>query len=108
MRWLPAETYTVKIEAAERLGHRAVSFAGTRDPVLIGQLGHFLGLVRELVAGKARDLGITPEDYVLTIHFYGANGVRAAREPVKEIRSHEIGFLIDVVGRDADIASTVI
>jgi hypothetical protein len=108
MRWTPAETYTVKIEAAERLGHRAISFAGTRDPVLIGQLDNFLGLVRTLVVGKARDLDIGADDFVLTIHCYGANGVMAGREPLRDARSHEIGFLIDVVGKDAEIASAVV
>lgn len=108
MQWRPAETYTVKIEAAERLGHRAVSVCGTRDPGLIGQLEPFLASVRALVAGKARDLDIAAEDYVLTIHRYGADGVMAGREPVREVRSHEIGFLVDVVGRDTEIAAAVI
>ncbi len=108
MRWTPAETYTVKLEAAERVGHRAVSFCGTRDPVLIGHLDHFLGLVRELVRGKAADLDISPDQYRLTIHTYGRDGVMAGREPVREIRGHELGFLIDVVAENPDIASAVI
>ncbi|MBV1800047.1 DUF1446 domain-containing protein [Siccirubricoccus sp. G192] len=108
MRWMPAETYTVKIEAAERVGHRAISICGTRDPVLIGQLDHFLGLVRELVRGKAQDLEISPEEYRLTIHCYGRDGVMAGREPVREIRGHELGFVLDVVGRTPDIAQAVI
>jgi ribosome modulation factor len=108
MRWTPAETYTVKLEAAEMLGHRAITICGTRDPVLIGQLDHFLGLVWGLVAGKARDLDIAPEDYRLTIHCYGANGVMAGREPVRAPGGHEIGFLVDVVGKDPDIAGAVI
>ena len=53
MRWTPAETYTVKIEACgagSAIG--AISFAGTRDPVLIGQLDNFLGLVRDAGRGQ--------------------------------------------------------
>ncbi|WP_254452541.1 acyclic terpene utilization AtuA family protein [Roseicella sp. DB1501] len=108
MRWHPAGTYTVKLEAAERLGHRAVSFAGTRDPGLIGQLPGFLDRVRSLVAEKARDLEIGPEAYRLTIHRYGLDGVMGAREPLRGAPGHEIGFLIDVVGEDAEIAAAVI
>ncbi len=108
MQWHPAEQYTVKLEAAELLGHRAISICGTRDPVLIGQLDHFLGLVRELLRGKVADLDITPDDYHLTIHSYGRDGVMAGREPVREISSHELGFVVDVVGKSADIATTVI
>ena len=108
MRWEPAEAYTVKIEAAEKLGHRALAICGTRDPVLIGQLDHFLGLVRELVRGKAQDLDIAPEEYRLTIHTYGKDGVMAGREPVREIRGHELGFVLDVVGQSEEVAQAVV
>jgi len=108
MRWTPADDYTVKLEAAEFVGHRAVSFAGTRDPILIPQVDHFFGLVRELVRGKADDLDIAPEDYRLTIHTYGRDGVMGAREPVRNARPHELGFLIDVVAKEPDIAQAVI
>lgn len=108
MRWLPAEDYTVKLEAAESVGHRAISICGTRDPILIGQLDHFFGLVRELVRVKAADLDIAPDDYRLTIHTYGRDGVMGAREPVRDATPHELGFLIDVVARTPDIAQAVI
>lgn len=109
MRWIPAETYTVKLEAAEKVGHRAVTICGTRDPGLIGQLDRFLGIVRALVRDKAADLGIAPEQYRLTIHTYGRDGVMGAREPMRDVSSaHEIGFLVDVVAGSADVAEAVI
>lgn len=108
MRWTPAQTYTVKIEAAEQVGHRAISVCGTRDPLLIGRLGSFLDAVRENVRTKAADFGVVPEDYTLTIRSYGHDGVMAAREPVREIRGHEIGFLVDVVARDPEQAAAVL
>jgi hypothetical protein len=108
MQWHPAEQYTVKLEAAELLGHRAITICGTRDPALIGQLDHFLDLVRQLVHSKVADLDIAPEEYHLTIHTYGRDGVMAGREPVKEIRGHELGFVVDVVGKSAEVASAVI
>jgi len=108
MRWHPADEYTIKLEAAERVGYRAISICGTRDPVLIGQLDHFFDLVRALVRTKAADLDIAEDDYRLTIHTYGRDGVMSAREPVKDARPHELGFVLDVVARDADAAQAVI
>jgi hypothetical protein len=108
MRWNPAEAYTVKLEAVERVGHRAISICGTRDPVLIGQLDHFLGLVRDLVRVKAADLSIGGDEYRLTIHTYGRDGVMGAREPVKGATPHELGFVLDVVAQDPDVAQAVI
>ncbi len=108
MRWHPAEDYTVKLEAVEHVGHRAVSFCGTRDPVLIGQVEHFFGLVRSLVRDKAADLDIAPDAYRLTIHTYGRDGVMGGREPVRDAAPHELGFLVDVVAETPDIAQAVI
>jgi hypothetical protein len=108
MRWNPAEAYTVKLEGVELVGHRAISICGTRDPVLIGQLDHFLGLVRDLVRVKAGDLEITPEQYRLTIHTYGRDGVMGARELVRDATPHELGFVLDVVAPDPEVAQAVI
>ena len=108
MRWTPADAYTVKIEAAEPVGHRAITICGTRDPLLINRLGPFLDSVRQNVRTKAADLGVTPEDYTLRIHTYGHDGVMAEREPVKEIRSHELGFLVDVVAKQPEQAAAVL
>ena len=109
MRWEPAGTYTVKLEAAERVGHRAITICGTRDPLLIRQLDEVLGIVRALVRSKAADLAIAPEEYRLTIHTYGRDGVMGAREPVQGTNgAHELGFLVDVVAKDPDTAAAVI
>ena len=36
MRWNPADAYSVKLEAAELIGYRAVTVCGTREPVEAG------------------------------------------------------------------------
>lgn len=108
MRWEPAERYSVKIEAVELVGHRAIAVAGTRDPMLIARLDPFLDLVRSEVSRKVADLGISPDDYRLTIHCYGRDGVMGAREPVARPQGHEIGFVIDVVAPDPERAGAVI
>lgn len=108
MRWHPAEAYTVKLEGVERVGHRGLSICATRDPILIGQLDHFLDLVRDLVAKKAADLDIGPDDYRLHIHCYGRDGVMGARETTRNASAHEIGFVLDVVAQDPDITQAVI
>jgi hypothetical protein len=108
MQWNPAERYTVKLEAAERVGHRAITIAGTRDPRLISRVDSFLEEVRENVRVKAADFGVAPEDYTLTIHVYGRDGVMGSREFVREVRGHELGFVADVVARTPEAAAAVI
>ena len=108
MRWEPAAQYTVKLEGVERAGYRAIAICGTRDPVLIGQIDSYLATHRRTVAAKAASFGVPPEDYAMVLRTYGKDGVMAGWEPVTEIRSHELGFVIEVVGRTQDIADAVL
>ena len=108
MRWQPADTYTVKLEGVERAGYRAITICGTRDPLLIAGLDPFLASVRRNVEQKAADFGATPDRYRLVIRSYGHDGVMAEREPVREITSHELGFVVEAVADDQEIANAVV
>jgi hypothetical protein len=108
MTWTPASGYTVKIEGVEQAGFRAISLCGTRDPVLIGQIDSYLAVHRDKVAMKAAAFGVPAGDYKLLVRTYGKNGVMGAWETETKIRSHELGFVIEVVGRTQDIANAVL
>ena len=108
MTWTPASQYTVKLEGVERAGYRAITICGTRDPVLIGQIDSYLETHRQKVAAKAASFGVPPADYTMVVRTYGKDGVMADWEPVREIRGHELGFVVEVVGRTQDIANAVL
>ena len=107
MTWTPTD-YTVKLEAAELVGYRAMTFCGTRDPMLIAILDDFLEAVRANTAAKAADLGADRDAYTLIIRCYGKNGVMGDREPVDDAAPHEIGFLVEVVAASQEMASFVL
>ncbi|MCR9175234.1 MAG: DUF1446 domain-containing protein [Alphaproteobacteria bacterium] len=107
MHWQP-KPYTVKLEGAELVGYRAISICGTRDPLLIATLDRFLGEVRESVATKVGNLGVTPDDYTLIIRRYGQTGVMGASDPLARALPHEVGFVIEVIGPDQDTADAVL
>jgi hypothetical protein len=109
MRWTPAERYTVKLEGVEQAGYRSICVCGTRDPLLIGRVDDFLASVRKEVATKAAQFGADPDSYQLGIRVYGRDGVMADREPLRNERAHELGFVIEVVSRQSqDMASAVL
>ena len=108
MTWTPAETYTIKLEGVERAGYRAITICGTRDPVLISQIDNYLVVHRATVAQKAASFGVPPSDYTMVVRTYGKDGVMAGWEPEREIRSHELGFVVEVVARTQDIANAVL
>lgn len=108
MRWNPAPRYTVKLEGVELAGYRAVTICGTRDPMLIGRFDSFIESVKQNIRDKAAGFGVGPDDYTVTFRAYGRDGVMGVREPVREIRSHEIGIVADVIAADQEVASAVL
>lgn len=107
MQWHPGP-YTIKLEGAEKVGYSAITFAGTRDPGLIGQLDTFMQSIRESVATKVAALQVSPEEYQLVLRLYGQNGVMGDWEPIDNPTSHEIGILAEAVAKTQDVANAVI
>ncbi|KIL42485.1 3-methylaspartate ammonia-lyase [Gordoniibacillus kamchatkensis] len=102
--FLPSEKYTVKLEGVKKSGYRTVSIAGTRDPVMIGKLDHILKAVQEITHNNFKESGMI---YNLGFKIYGKNGIMGNLEPVRDIQSHELGIVIDVIAEDQEIANTI-
>jgi hypothetical protein len=109
-RFVPTETYTVRLEAAQYVGHRFVVIAGVRDPVVLRQHDQFLAGLRDVVASKSTaSLGLQIDrDFRLTFRVYGKNGTMGALEPRDVLEGHEAGLVVEVVGRTADEARAVL
>lgn len=98
-----AAPYTFKLEGVRRVGYRTIAVAGTRDPILISQLDAYL----ENVRNRVKEVYGT-EGYRLLFHVYGRDGVMGGLETTKEIRSHELGFVIEVVADDPEASSAIL
>jgi hypothetical protein len=109
-RFIPSDRYTVRIEGAEYLGHRYVVIAGVRDPVVLRQFDLFLAGLRETIAHKCEaSLGLQlDQDFRLVFRVYGKNGVMGALEPHNVIEGHEVGLVVEAIGRTAEEAHAVI
>jgi hypothetical protein len=107
MQWRK-RPYDIKLEGAECVGFRAITICGTRDPILIGQIDSYLQAVRDDVAARAAGFGVSPEKYHLVFHVYGKDGVMGAAEPVKQVVSHELGIVVEVVAANAEDAKAVL
>lgn len=101
----PADRYTVKLEGVEPLGYRSISILGIRDPILIAQIDKYLDDVVEMV--HKRGLA-SPDDYKVAFRVYGKNGVMGSAEPVVDATPHELGILIEVVARTAELSSAIL
>jgi hypothetical protein len=108
-RWVPSETYTVKLEGAALVGYRSVAFAGIRDPLVLQQLDHYLEGLRRVIEKKVSDSpGLKPEQYVLNWRVYGRDGTLGALEPEREKIGHEVGLLIDIVAPTQALAAAIL
>ena len=101
----PAEKYTVKLEGARLAGYRAITIGGARDPRFIANING----IQATIMGKIREsqpAHVRNDQYSVTFHRYGIDGVMGKWEPVKQ-PAHEVGVLIDVIGETPQIAEAI-
>lgn len=104
-KFIPAEQYTLKLEGAKKVGHRAIFIAGIKDPVFIKSVD---SIIEQAKNEMAPQLPYTiDEDYQLIFHTYGKNGVMGDREPNVDAICHEIGLVGEAVAKTPEIAYAV-
>lgn len=103
-RFVPSETYTVKLEGAKPIGYRTVSIAGTRDPIMIRQIDSIIEGVKARVADNFKE---NNWNYHLRFNIYGRDGVMSSLEPVANAMSHELGIVIEAVANTQSEADTI-
>ena len=103
--FIPDSVYKIKLEGSEMIGYRSLCIFGIRDAVMISQLDHVIAEVRRLTDQRFG----TPEEagYFADIHIYGRDGVMRGLEPLKDVKPHEVGLLVDVVGKTQDQANAI-
>lgn len=103
-KFIPSEKYTIKLEGTKKIGYRTVSIAGTRDSIMISQIDNIIEEVKARVVDNFKDAGF---NYYLDFKIYGKNAVMRDLEPVKDIKGHEIGIVIEAVADDQSTANTI-
>ncbi len=103
-RHVESERYRVKLEGVRRVGFRTIAVAGTRDPIMIREIGPILAGVESQVKDL---LEAEKVEGRIFFHVYGRDGVMGALEPEKRIRSHELGLVIEAVGPTQEAADAV-
>jgi hypothetical protein len=106
-RYIRAKRPTLKLEGARQVGFRKLLIAGIRDPRLLERLDEYLDAYRAAIARAARSLGIDPGDYSLSFRCYGRDAVMGPLEPLRERMGHEIGLLVDLVGKSQAVANAL-
>jgi acyclic terpene utilization AtuA family protein len=95
--------YRIKLEGAGKVGERAVSIAGIRDPYTIRHIDKVIGWARSKVEER---WGAPGAGYQLYYHVYGRDGVMGASEPRRDTPAHELCLVVEAVAprwEDAEV-----
>ena len=98
-RFVPADDYTVKIEAARRVGFRTIAVSGIRDPRCIASLD---ALLERAQVETTQRFGA--DDVKLFFHRYGRSAVMGSLER-QTTTPHEIGLVIESVAPSQALAT---
>jgi len=104
-KFIPSDKKTIKIEGVKLAGYRAISICGVRDIMMIRNINEILNEVRNRVRENIQS-SIHSKDYSILFRKYGMDAVEGQIEPLKDL-PHEIGIIIDVVGKTQEIANII-
>ena len=104
-KFTPTDGYFLKLEGVKEVGYRTVSFAGTRDPVMISQIDNIIEAVRARVKNNFENFGIT--EFFLDIKLYGKNGTMGIFKDLNFPAGEEMGILIEAVAKTQEQANTI-
>ncbi|MFF5989462.1 acyclic terpene utilization AtuA family protein [Prauserella flavalba] len=100
--------YTVLMEGATRVGFRAISVLGVREPALLRQIRGWADSAEAEVRGAARFASAFAEGRVrMGVRIFGLDGVLGALEPNARVTGHEASVIVDVVADDRALAEQV-
>jgi hypothetical protein len=105
-----AETYTVKLEGAERVGYQSIVIGSVRDPFIIRQIDDWSARLKEELKSRVADVfaAETAANYVFNLRIYGKDGTMGPLEPIKSVASHELCLVLEVTAPTQEIATTIV
>jgi hypothetical protein len=89
----------VKLEGAGKVGERYLGIVGIRDPYTIKNIDKVIEWAKDQAIER-----LGTEGYQLYYHVYGKNAVMGDLEPIKQIKSHELGIVVEAVAKTKELA----
>jgi len=106
-RFIPDETYRVKLEGAKLAGYRAIFIGAVRDPIAVGAIDQLIAIGHYMADQTAASIGLDSSLYHIDLKVYGKDGVMGEREPIKTVTSHELCVVGEIVAPTQELASAI-
>lgn len=98
--------YTIKLEGARAVGYQTASLTGIRDRTIMKDPYHWLNRLEEFGKGKLDALGISREEYAISMAPYGYNAVYGGEVPDGYV-PNEIGVLFRCIAKTQEMATKI-
>ncbi|MDD5599711.1 MAG: acyclic terpene utilization AtuA family protein, partial [Victivallaceae bacterium] len=102
--FVPSVEPAIKLEGVARVGFRTLSIAGCHDPIMIKNIDSILDEVGKNIEKSIKEDGV---DGRIFFHVYGKNGVMGKLEPKHKATHHELGIVIEAIGKNQYDADTI-
>jgi hypothetical protein len=109
-KYVPSDTYTIKLEGSRLVGYQTIAVGGIRDRVVIEQLPQLLSKAQGYFRAKIRDVfggRVDPDDIDIDYRLYGRHAVLGVRDPDRDKPAHELGVLITITAPTQAVAHAI-
>jgi hypothetical protein len=105
-KWLPTP-YTMKLEGAAGDLFQTIMIVGIHDPLVLNNADEFHEMMsKHLNERAAKSSGLSPDEFNISLRFYGYNGVSGRKPPAGSVPL-EIGVMCVVTAKTQEQASQI-
>ena len=101
-------SYKVKLEGAEKVGHRCLFITGARDPNFIRNIDWVINFTKQRIIDEFSPKGLVEgKDYYVIFRVYGRNAVMGELETKEPQSPHELGVIMEIIGKTQELAHEI-
>lgn len=108
-RFLPADRYSIKLEATRQVGYRTIALGVSHDPLLIANADAYAaGIERNVALRVQQAFGASAPEYTLSIRQIGRNSAMGPLETATGASGTELGLLLSVIAPTQELADAIL
>jgi hypothetical protein len=101
-RYHKSDDYWLKLEGARSMGFRTISIGGVRCPIMVSRIDAILDAAKQRLRNY-----FTGQDFDVTFHVYGRDGVMKGMESRRGAPAHELGVVMEIMAPRQDLAHAI-
>lgn len=101
-------SYKVKLEGAEKVGHRYLFITTARDPGFIQNIDWVTNFTKQRIIDEFSPKGLVEgKDYYVIFRIYGKNACMGSLEPRQDTPAYELGVTMEIIAKTQELAHDI-